>query len=312
MGLLRSLGMRCTRVIIFGLLLGTSCVPLAGIDGLEFIDPSGDGGGGTGGEGEGGAPGGLGGLGGVGGAGGGSAGAGGAALQDEYEKLILEHSPVAYYRLDDDVPSDTILDSSGHDRHATVMTGTALPESFPGGMMGNTAIRFSGGTFAVVSASELTFSAEEPFTIEAWVRFFAPSDYFGAIVDCTTGLNGYQLNLDYNENEAGTVAFYRRNSTDLQAVAATQALTNGATLFHHVVATYGAGFARVYIDGSLADGSNIPVVSIGAHGGVFRFGAEAMFGEAEVTLDEVAIYDRELTITEILLHQACGEIQLCE
>lgn len=252
----------------------------------------------------------------------------GATLQaaSTYSQKVLAKNPVGYWRLGD-LQADTMVDSTTYGRHGRLHGMPTLGESGAIHCDPDQAIKFNGATSYAEIPNHADFSqmtSGQGLTVEVWLRpdlLEFPGEQGGYIHWLGKGESG---------KHEWALRFYRKNSARPNRISAyiwnqngglgagayvEDGLTAGEWL--HIVATYDPG-----------DKSN-PTVGVSIYkNGVFRMGpntspgakyaeyditpthstAPLRFGTRDLTtflvgaLDEVAIYPRVLSPTEIAEH----------
>ena len=169
----------------------------------------------------------------------------------------------------------------------------------PGVVANETAVGFDGATCTVDLGDNFKFLNQAPFSIEAWVRTNALAGNFGHLFSkemrTSAPVNGYAMVF-----ENPTSVYVER------AVSSKNQRTNDALVttgvFTHVVATYDGVNQRVYVDGKataavVADSASLMDVAESAFIG--SAGASNFF---KGDIDEVAVYDKALTPTQVATH----------
>jgi hypothetical protein len=256
------------------------------------------------------------------------AGAMGAA----YPQAVLNSGPVGYWRLGE--AASPALDSAsaygppqasaqngnfaGFLAANLALAGPRPSDTVNGApLMGfeldNRAPRCAGNTDSgddVVLISDpgvFNFAAKRQFTLEAWVNG-ATSQESGAPILCKgTGSGGEQYCMDVTD---GNYRFYIWDAGGVPAVASASVGPNNS--WQHVVGVYDPsnGLMNFFVNG-VVSGSGAPrptlhntthEVSIGAR----QLGSGAYDLNFDGRIDEVAIYDRALSVNEIRAHYYSG------
>ena len=221
----------------------------------------------------------------------------GRDLPSAYSVAVLQDSPVAYWRLGE-AAGPTAFDASGHNATGTYFNGVLLGQ--PGGLAEDTdtAARFDGQNDHVRFANPLA----NDFTIEAWVKTTANS---------LTGTEAYQGNglvwsdvsgvandwvLSVLNNRA---AFHAGNPGG--SIIGTTPVNDGN--FHHVAVTrVRGGEMRLYVDGLLEATGVTGDVALNANPFVVVGGNTLDGRYFNGTIDEVAVYDRALSVDSVAAH----------
>jgi hypothetical protein len=207
-----------------------------------------------------------------------------------YSSTILADGAVAYWRLGESSGTNANDEVGTNDG---TYTGT-FTLGATGAIAGNTAVSFDGTASSYVRAGSVTLASSHSW--EAWVNPASSCGWAG-LVGAWDGEWGSAL-LIANDR---TVTFY------LQTGSVGPSSAVSAAAWHHVVGTYDGSQARLYIDGALAAGptsitgpanSGATPVEMGA----YNNGAGALIG----TLDEAALYDACLTLSQVQAHYAAA------
>ncbi|MEQ9321110.1 MAG: LamG domain-containing protein [Polyangiaceae bacterium] len=210
-----------------------------------------------------------------------------------YSVAVLASGPLAYLRFEESAGPNAADEMCQHH-------GIAYSEHMfgvDGVETGTKAIAFSGGYVDIVSTPELQFSGNAPYTIELWVRFTA-LDGSDMLVGKSQDLAGWSLARQVkalNETEwrswrCGPVA-----CNHLTASATGLELDQ----WLHIATTYDGMETALYIDGQLVE-AEPSTHAVEATGNPVRIGNAAMNDRTlDGHVDEVAIYDRALSATEI-------------
>jgi hypothetical protein len=229
-----------------------------------------------------------------------------------YRGEVLADSPVGYWKLDE-AAGTTMNDSSGNSYDGTYNNGFTLAQS-PLITKGNSVL-FDGvaGTGATVDGTHIPLQIAGDVTLEAWVNLdgdipFAQNQH---IVQCS----GTNSDASANDNflysmaiDDLTGAMYIFTESGLgvnQTVSSTHLITNGT---HHIVIVRDATAKTVTFFDNGVEYDTI-VYATNADGGSLakiRIADSAGAGETDGVVDEVAVYDSQLTNARILAHYNAG------
>jgi hypothetical protein len=238
----------------------------------------------------------------------------------DYASHVLASGPIAYYRFDEPGGSSIAHDSSGNGHDCQYAAGVML--GVPGIVPGDTAVRFGGPDMGVSCDPTLfAFTGNAPFSIEGWVAPDTVGSTYQTTFSRLTGnpRSGYDVYLYGSPptinfeiwgsgSSAGKVVCYA-DGTQFPCGAAAE---GGATCgqFVHVAVTYDGATLSMYVNGVLSPtpGScptGLPTIgnyafTIGNYTG--ETCACGLLGD----VDEVAIYDRALPLSEIQDHYAAA------
>jgi len=241
-----------------------------------------------------------------------------------YESLILQDGPIAYWRAGES-SGPTLADSSGNGFTATE-NGAPMRYGEPGlisgasdndGAVGGNNALADHWNFGQSSILEPT----KTVSIECWCK---PPNVNEALIQYASGstldFSGYKLIYGFN---VGTFRFYLGTVDGPNQNTAGNAYLQGnvfpAGSIYHVVGTYTSGSRILYVNGVL-DASDTKTgdikytpVSGQAPGGLIgnEYNNGSLQGPQPATalegiVDELAIYDRVLTPTEVLNHYNAG------
>lgn len=211
-------------------------------------------------------------------------------------------NPYLYWKLDE-TSGTTLYDASGNGRDAWLSPGAWTAAS---GCDSNRALDFAASTYGVVGTSVL---GPNEFTLELWMRTSATRGGrllgFSDSTARTSWNNDRQLYLADN----GTVVFGVYPGA-VRTISSPTALNDGR--WHHVVATLSTAGMRLYVDGQLV-ATDAATQSAQNYSGYWRVGSESVnywpgvdpSGAGYVgTLDNVAVYHRALTASQVSGHYA--------
>jgi RHS repeat-associated protein len=175
-------------------------------------------------------------------------------------------------------------DGTGRGQNGTIVGATHVTD----GRYGK-ALAFDGADDQVKVADSVAPEITDRFTVEAWIKIESLPRQHNPIVN--TGPNGLHLML----NGAGRLVARKDSVADI----ATSTATLSTGRWHHVAATKDGAAVKLYLDGQDVTGSVAnQTIEATAHG--LRIGANQC--ECNIfhgTIDEVRIYNRAVTDTEI-------------
>ena len=228
----------------------------------------------------------------------------GLAATQDYQALVLADTPLAFWRLDGASRTD---DETANNYNLTeVGTNFTSVDGLTKGTDGATHFtnRVATGYMELTDSTVVDFPGTASFSVEAWFDPSQVDSTFRRILswsdESDASTNGYQLVY-----QSGAILGVRRTAgTDRWAD--TTDITVVPWRRYHVVMTYDGSNIRIYVDGVLKD-TQADTNSQGAYGGKLRiavgqFGANSIFG----AIDDVAVYDRTLTLAEIEEHYVYG------
>jgi hypothetical protein len=195
--------------------------------------------------------------------------------------------PVAAYGFNEGAGA-SVADASGNNNTGAA-SGTAWSAA---GRFGG-ALSFNGGSSLVTVGHSASLSLTAGMTLEAWVMTPTPSNWRTVMLKERTGGLSYAL---YAGDLAGRPSGYIRRTADIDATSPTVLPAN---TWVHLATTYDGAWLRLYVNGTPA-ASTVITGSIVTSTLPLRIGGNTIWGEYFTGLiDEVRIYNRALTTTEI-------------
>ncbi len=196
---------------------------------------------------------------------------------------------VAAYSFDDGA-GGTATDNSGHGRAGAVVGATWVAAGKHG-----SALSFDGSSSHVDLPPLGTFY-KSGFTLEAWVKKSGTKQDVAVVGSWAGGSDGGPMIWD--DHIAGRYYLTLNKGTPADAYLDSGTAPSPGT-WQHLAATYDGATARFYVDGALA--ASRPFGGDVGSSDVFRIGAygPSPTGFFDGLIDEVRIYDRALTATEI-------------
>jgi hypothetical protein len=230
----------------------------------------------------------------TGGGGVGGAGVGGSVVFGPYAKQVIEDGASVYWRLGESVVGEPAADAIG------LLDGTYSRGAVPGepGLLtgeGDTAVKLPGGSEKVtIDTDQLTFTATQKLTIEAWIKPQFLGGRIFAVFEGSelTGGTGYSLWI----NGDGSLNFTRGNG--MLTTRSTFGLRSDVRSY--VVVAYDGTNVCLYVDAAMRSCND---------GGVMDLAnVPPMIGGAGYTgvIDEVAIYKLRLPTAAIQEHFMLG------
>jgi len=233
-----------------------------------------------------------------------------------YSAAVLNSSPYAYYRFNEN-SGQSAIDSSGNSRSGTYIASPTLQQVGGGGGVDlDKAVSFNGASQYLSSTatgfgtSIPTSSYEFLFKVNAGFSTSAIQSLFG----CYNNADATAVDINLNENyqdkvTANTVRFFARdkNNANVKASFTSESLFDGH--YHHLLITYnGVKNVSVYVDGVA---QTVTAAGAGASA-TTAFGFSPSFAGdngrgtvvnfANVTLDEAALYTSVLTSADAATH----------
>lgn len=201
-----------------------------------------------------------------------------------YYGAVMADGPVSFWRLGE-LSGKVGSDQLGANR-GSYLGGLTLGQL--GAVAGNSAVKLNGSTGRLTVPNSASLRTGDNFTIEMWVKL--------GKLGVSHGLasKGFVLYID----RKGFVKLHKSGSGDIATSKVPIADTNEA---HHVAVTKAGSTTKIYVDGvdrtgvvvnrTLSDNTSAMILGVGA-------------GYLNGTLDEVALYRRALTASEVSRHYA--------
>jgi VCBS repeat-containing protein len=217
-----------------------------------------------------------------------------------YDQAVLDDSPIGYWRLGESA-GPTAVDETGV--HNGVYSG-AIDFGLPGALANdaNTSVELDGlGGVATVPHNPALNPAM--LTVEAWIRVDSSASIFDAVLTKSSDGNwadGY--GLFYSGD--GEIVFFVNNYFS-GAVSAPIVFDQ----WHHVVGTYDANVASIYLDGALVSTLQLgePIAHVSANLLLLQGeGAGSPIWTWTGGLDEIAIYGTALSAERVMAHYLAG------
>ena len=230
-------------------------------------------------------------------------------IADNYRALVFDDTPTSYWRLGE-VSGFSAADEMPAANDGIINNSPTLGE--PGAIKndGNTAITFNGSTQQVNCQNIFDFERTDDFTLECWIKTTATGTKWILGNEESSGNNrGYGIYLT-GSNYFG---FQLVNSgpSNMITVEAQTVINDGE--WHHLVATYDgsstAAGCTLYLDGVdhpltvVQNGLAATIVGSATFAIASRNNADLHIA---ATIDEVAVYEKVLTSTEVQEHYLKG------
>ena len=225
-----------------------------------------------------------------------------------YRQNTYKRQPVDYWRMDEATGS-VAADTVGV-RPLTLASGVA--KGVAGAIPGDPSTGFTfNGTSTGIGYTNQLISPPNVFSLETW--FKTNSLTGGKLIGFGSKQTGNSSSYDrqvYLDN-AGHLTFGVYN---VSAQVVTSPGTYRDNKWHHVVASLGPDGMKLYVDGALIGQKATVTYGQGGYWGYWRIGGDALSGWPSQpssnyfkgSLDEVAIYHRALSATEVNAAYAAG------
>ena len=225
----------------------------------------------------------------------------------KYVKAVYASQPDSYWRFGD-------TGTTGADRVGStpVTFGAGVTKGTAGAIGGDTdkAATFSGTSTGIAYSGKL-ISPPNTVSMEGWFKTntITGGKLFGFGDKQTTNSGSYDRQV-YMDN-AGKIVF-GVNEGGTATVSSTATYRNNA--WHHVVATLSATGMKLYVDGALVGQRATPTYGQNGYWGYWRIGGDntnswpqkPLSNFFKGSLDEMALYHRELSPAEVNNHFVAG------
>lgn len=217
---------------------------------------------------------------------------------DDYR--VQTNDLLGYWRLDK--TSGSVTDYSGNGFHAPASNIDSGTTRGVPGVFSTNAFDFDGSTsIGVDVSSSSTLNPTNALTLSTWVK--VENDLSGTHTWVAKGAAwcGTSCSSEYGpyymgqSNDDVWFGLYPPATSDREAVIANDVLSQDT--WHHVVATWDGSNASIFVDGQHISSSNIGITLKDAN--TLRIGDSLYTREFNGDLDEVRIYNRRLTDSEI-------------
>ena len=222
------------------------------------------------------------------------------APTDAYGAAVYAAAPDLYWRLGES-SGTTAVDSSASDQPGTYSGPVSLGAAGLVTGTSNTAAAFSGG----LVSSDTQINAPSTYALEAW--FSTTTNQGGKIIGFGSASTGLSNNYDRHVylQDDGRLVF--GTWTGQANTVVTQASYNDGQA-HHVLAQQSSDGMALYVDGVLA-GTN-PQTGAQNYSGYWRIGGDNTWSSSSPwftgTIDDVAVYSRPLSGSEVAQHYSLG------
>lgn len=244
-----------------------------------------------------------------------------------YPSAVLASAPIDYFRLnespDNGAGNDgtTAYDSAGANNavytNALIGQPGYSPVSDPGGLAAEFGDFPPNNDYAGNVPPYLNFGtpngSNAEFSVEAWFTEYLYQNGGNCIVAIGYGNGGEQFVLDTGAGSTGALRFFVRNAAGTVSSASSSYVPNNDGLWHHAVGVCDEAGGHVYL---YMDGKLLATANITAGSGILSSSMPLSIGARESgnstppnydfqfigAIDEVALYNRALSASEIANH----------
>ena len=226
----------------------------------------------------------------------------------KYVKAVYASQPTSYWRLGE-TTGTTAADRVGF---TNATTGAGVTKGGAGAIPGDAdkSATFSGGSTGIAYTTKQVSPPNE-FTLEGWFKTNTTTGgkLFGFGDKTNTNSSKYDRQV-YMDN-SGRIIF-GVSGQGVQTVTSPSTYRNNA--WHHVVATQGPTGMKLYVDGALVGQNANSKFGQGGYWGYWRIGGDNLNSWPSKpssnffkgSLDEMALYHRELSAAEVTAHHVGG------
>ncbi len=187
----------------------------------------------------------------------------------------------------------SVVDSSGNNLTGAITGATRVT----GGRVGG-ALSFNGTSNMVTVNSAAPLNLTTGMTLEAWVNPTSLGTAWRNVI-IKERPNGETYNLYANTDTSGPVAYTALASSPAAPTWASTTTKLTANTWTHLAVSYDSTTLRLYVNGVQA-GTRVQTGAMVTSTGALRIGGNSIWGEYFAGLiDEVRVYNRALTATEI-------------
>jgi hypothetical protein len=227
-----------------------------------------------------------------------------ATVDPGYRSYVMADGPAAYWRLGESSGTTAVDEVGGGD--GSYVNSPTLGQS--GAMAGdaNTATSLNGSTGRVtVPAAATGPSVTGNLSVEAWIRPNPTQPAFSRVVARYNGTT-VQYMLAY-EGNGKYLRFLLDVASGRPQAQSTAELRDG--LWHHVVGTWDGTTARLYVDGVVQTNTGPGSGAVQLSNTTTVIGADSIPSSYySGVVDEVAVYDSDLSPAQILTHHQQGSL----
>ena len=219
-----------------------------------------------------------------------------------YGQAVTASSPTIYWRLDE-ATGRMVIDTTANGNYGTYAT-SGVTYNQPGAVAGSAGVALNGSSGWL--GGQTAFVNPTVYTEEIW--FTSTSTRGGRLMGFGNSATGTSTSNDrvLFLTNTGQIVFGTYTGVE-NRITTGASYNNGA--WHHVVATQGAAGMQLYVDGVLVGA--LPQTGAQNYTGYWRVGYDAPWSGASSgylagSVDEAAVYLREMPASEIRAHYVAG------
>ncbi len=209
---------------------------------------------------------------------------------------VLKNGLVGHWTFDQkDITTNAILDKSGYGNNGGFLGGSTSSAKAAGKL--GQGIKFSDPSHQIRIPNDADISPPVAGTVSAWVKDRITRtgawQVFVSKYNCITDRDGYAL-VKQPDN---TFMLYLGTTTEAQGIGSNSSFTDRG--WHHVVGTWTGTTGSLYVDGVLASAPQAMTWSPRTNTEPLTIGSCDVGYEYDGTVDDVRVYNRALSATEV-------------
>jgi len=205
-------------------------------------------------------------------------------------QIAVENGLVSFWTFDNaDIDGDTVKDIVGD--NDGIMQGD--PKSVPGKI--NQALEFDGSSTFVDCGSDDSLNLTDAITIELWMMPNSAGEGGANAGPICKAIDGGSWAYQLRYNAPGSFMGFQFNAGGSKWISVQEMLEPEE--WHHITGTYDGSDAVCYLNGEEADRLSIPAINSSSD--PLLIGQDGWLNVFDGVVDEVRIYDRALSETEV-------------
>ena len=204
----------------------------------------------------------------------------------------LSDGLIGYWRMND-AGELALQDSSGNGHNCALISGVEF-----GGGIDDTALCLDNQEY-INCGGAAALQPTEAVSVSVWLDTIPGATHIGIVTNTAYDGSGGGYKLSFEEKDVPALSFIVREGADNSGYAAFPRPANSG--WHHVVGTYDGEYVRIYYNGVEMD--DTPYTLFDASGDDLYLGTDSLEPGPRAyggCMDEVRIYDRALTPSEIV------------
>jgi hypothetical protein len=225
-------------------------------------------------------------------------------------QVVLDDQPEGYWQLDE-LEGTTVQDASGRGYDGTCRPGVQLGRHGIASVPDNRAAALNGAGACIDLGNVEAINGLDAITVEAWMRWDDPGGKCRGVAAFLRKESVLAFGTGWAGSNSAS-ASVRKARFWINAGGSWLHSDNGTTdvddgRWHHVAGVYDGDFVRIYVDGIQESCRKIGRVTLSSNANPLIIGSAGGGGEFFPGLiDEVAVYSRALSPTEVYEHYVFG------